>query len=89
EGHHIPDVARDSLEVEGEITLFQLNGQLDTFVRHVEQYLVQFRPVKPPALANIPRLKTHCERISECFKELAAITQALLPERGEAEEYLF
>ncbi|MEQ1969775.1 ATP-dependent DNA helicase DinG [Xenorhabdus nematophila] len=89
EGHHIPDVARDALEVEGEITLFQLNGQLDTFIRHVEQYLVQFRPVKPPALANIPRLQAHCEKIRECFKELAMMTQSLLPERSEAEEYLF
>ncbi|CDH04794.1 LexA-regulated (SOS) repair enzyme (fragment) [Xenorhabdus bovienii str. oregonense] len=89
EGHHIPDVARDSLEVEGEITLFQLNGQLDTFVRHVEQYLLQFRPTKPPALANITRLQAHCEKIRECFKELADITQVLLPERREAAEYLF
>ncbi|MDE9554385.1 ATP-dependent DNA helicase DinG [Xenorhabdus bovienii] len=89
EGHHIPDVARDSLEVEGEITLFQLSGQLDTFVRHVEQYLLQFRPTKPPALANITRLQAHCEKIRECFKELADITQVLLPERREAAEYLF
>ncbi|MBD2782634.1 ATP-dependent DNA helicase DinG [Xenorhabdus sp. 42] len=89
EGHHIPDVARDSLEVEGEITSFQLNGQLDTFVRYVEQYLVQFRPAKPPALANMPRLQTHCATLRESFKELAEITQALSPERGEAEEYLF
>ncbi len=89
EGHHIPDVARDSLEVEGEITLFQLNGQLDSFVRHVEQYLLQFRPAKPPALAEITRLQAHCEKIRECFRELADITQALLPERGDAEEYLF
>ncbi|MBC8951839.1 ATP-dependent DNA helicase DinG [Xenorhabdus sp. PB62.4] len=89
EGHHIPDVARDSLEVEGEITLFQLNGQLDSFIRHVEQYLIQFRPTKPPALANVTRLQTHCEAIREHFKELAMITQALLPERGESEEYLF
>ncbi|MBD1226196.1 ATP-dependent DNA helicase DinG [Xenorhabdus griffiniae] len=89
EGHHIPEVARDALEVEGEITLFQLHGQLDIFVRHVEQYLVQFRPAKPPALANIPRLQNHCATIREYFKELAEITQALLPESGEAEEYLF
>ncbi|WP_446471430.1 ATP-dependent DNA helicase DinG [Xenorhabdus stockiae] len=89
EGHHIPDVARDSLEVEGEITLFQLNGQLDSLVRHVEQYLLQFRPAKPPALAEITRLQAHCEKIRECFRELADITQALLPERGDAEEYLF
>ncbi|MDX7988286.1 ATP-dependent DNA helicase DinG [Xenorhabdus sp. 12] len=89
EGHHLPDVARDSLEVEGEITLFQLNGQLDTFVRHVEQYLAQFRPPKPPTLANIPRLQKHCETMREYFKELSVMAQALLPERGEEEVYLF
>ncbi|QTL38822.1 ATP-dependent DNA helicase DinG [Xenorhabdus budapestensis] len=89
EGHHVPDVARDSLEVEGEITLFQLNGQLDSFVRHVEQYLLQFRPAKPPTLANITRLQAHCEKICECFKELSDITQVLLPENSEVEEYLF
>ncbi|CDG21938.1 putative ATP-dependent helicase dinG [Xenorhabdus poinarii G6] len=89
EGHHVPEVAREALEVEGEITLFQLNGQLDAFIRHVEQYLIQFRPTKPPALANIPRLLTHCETIREYVKQLAEITQALLPERGEAKEYVF
>ncbi|MDR0219718.1 MAG: ATP-dependent DNA helicase DinG [Enterobacteriaceae bacterium] len=85
EGHHIPDVARDSLEVEGEITLLQLNGQLDSFVRHVEQYLQQFRPTKPPALANIPRLQSHCEKIRECFNELTDIAQVLLPENRSSE----
>ncbi|MCC8466620.1 ATP-dependent DNA helicase DinG [Photorhabdus bodei] len=89
EGHHIPDVARDSLEVEGEITLFQLNGQLDTFVRHVEQYLVQFHPAKPPRLANASRLNEHSEKLRECFRELAIITQAFLPEKNELDEYLF
>ena len=52
EGHHIPDVARDALEVEGEITLSALNMQLDNMARHVSQYLVQFIPVKPTQISR-------------------------------------
>lgn len=59
EGHHIADVARDSLEVEGNITLTHLTAQLDNFVRHVEYYLSQYRPVKPPKLAKANHLTQH------------------------------
>ncbi len=88
EGHHIPDVARDALEVEGEITLSALNMQLDNMTRHVSQYLAQFIPVKPPKLADPIRFDAHIAKMREAYQYVEHFTRALLPERSE-DEYLF
>ncbi|WP_109393496.1 ATP-dependent DNA helicase DinG [Proteus terrae] len=89
EGHHIPDVARDALEVEGEITLVALNNQLDNITRHVSQYLAQFIPVRPPKLADPIRFDAHIAKLREAYQEVDTFTRALLPERSEQDEYLF
>ncbi len=89
EGHHIPDVARDALEVEGEITLSVLNMQLDNMTRHVSQYLAQFIPVKPPKLADPIRFDAHIAKMREAYQDVEHFTRALLPERSENDEYLF
>ncbi|MFF1015970.1 ATP-dependent DNA helicase DinG [Proteus mirabilis] len=89
EGHHIPDVARDALEVEGEITLSALNMQLDNMTRHVSQYLAQFIPVKPPKLADPIRFDAHIAKMREAYQDVEHFTRALLPERSENDEYLF
>lgn len=57
EGHHLPDVARDALEIEGEITAVFANMQLDMIVRLVDQCLVQYRPKNPPGLPILNALK--------------------------------
>lgn len=82
EGHHIADVARDSLEVEGDITLVSLQAQLDNLSRFVTQYLQQFRPVKPPKLADSARLQKHLDAMSDVYRDVAMYTQALLPAGG-------
>lgn len=89
EGHHVPDVARDALEVEGEITLVQLMAQVDNFISHVGQYLAQFRPVKPPKLANPEKLQIHAEKLRETFRDFSLLANALLPETSKEDEYLF
>lgn len=89
EGHHVPDVARDALEVEGEITLVQLNAQVDNFMSHVGQYLAQFRPVKPPKLANPDKLQQHAEKLREAFRDFSLLANAVLPEASKESEYLF
>lgn len=89
EGHHIPDVARDALEVEGEITFSALNMQLDNMTRHVSQYLAQFIPVKPPKLADPIRFDAHIAKMREAYQDVEYFTRALLPERSENDEYLF
>ncbi len=89
EGHHIPDVARDALEVEGEITLSALNMQLDNMTRHVSQYLAQFIPVKPSKLADPIRFDAHIAKMREAYQDVEHFTRALLPERSENDEYLF
>lgn len=89
EGHHIPDVARDALEVEGEVTLSALNMQLDNITRHVSQYLAQFIPVKPPKLADPIRFDAHIAKMRDAYQDVEHFTRALLPERSENDEYLF
>lgn len=89
EGHHIPDVARDSLEVEGEITLVQITAQVDNFLHHVGQYMAQFRPAKPPKLANPEKLQLHAEKLRECFRDFSLLANGLLPETAKDPEYLF
>lgn len=89
EGHHIPDVARDALEVEGEITLVQLTAQVDNFIHHVGQYVAQFRPAKPPKLANPDKLQQHAEKLRDCFRDFSLLANGLLPETSKESEYLF
>ncbi len=89
EGHHIPDVARDALEVEGEITLPHLTAQLDSFISHVGQYIAQFRPAKPPKLSDPNKLQAHGEKLRSGFNELVMIANAFLPDKRGEDEYLF
>ena len=89
EGHHIPDVARDALEVEAEITLPHLTAQLDSFTTHVGQYIAQFRPAKPPKLSAPNKLQEHGEKLRSGFNELVMITNAFLPDKRGEDEYLF
>ncbi|WP_075180797.1 ATP-dependent DNA helicase DinG [Pantoea sp. 1.19] len=85
EGHHLLDVARDQLEMSGDITPGAITLQLDLFCRLVEQCMAQFRPKSPPPLAaNGERLKNHCETLREQLNVVAAWVQPLLPP-GEAE----
>ncbi|MEX9949995.1 ATP-dependent DNA helicase DinG [Providencia alcalifaciens] len=89
EGHHVPDVARDALEVEGEITLVQLTAQVDNFIHHVGQYVAQFRPAKPPKLTNPDKLQQHAEKLRECFRDFSLLANGLLLETSKESEYLF
>ena len=47
EGHHLPDVARDALEMSAEITAPWFRLQLDLFCKLVATCLEQFSPRKP------------------------------------------
>ncbi|MFS2223353.1 ATP-dependent DNA helicase DinG [Pantoea sp. B65] len=89
EGHHLPEVARDALEMSGEITPGWTTLQLDLFVRLVEQCMTQFRPKTPPPLANIERLKGHCEELREQLQMLSAILALWLPKDEIVGEYRF
>lgn len=89
EGHHLPDVARDALEMSGEISLSFITHQLELFMRHIEQLLAQFRPAKPPKLSDGERLKSHCDEIKDrvmLFEQQAA---SYLPKDTVAAEYRF
>lgn len=44
EGHHLPDVARDALEMSAEITAPRYRLQLDLFTKLVATCMEQFRP---------------------------------------------
>jgi len=85
EGHHLPEVARDALEMSGDITPAWSTLQLDLFCRLVEQCMAQFRPKKPPHLSNPERLKAHCEEMHEQLQQLSHILLQLLPGQQESE----
>ncbi|MBP2170489.1 ATP-dependent DNA helicase DinG [Erwinia toletana] len=89
EGHHLPEVARDALEMSAEITPGWTSVQLDLFVRLVELCMAQFRPKTPPPLANIERLKGHCEEMREQLQMLSAMLALWLPKDEIAGEYRF
>lgn len=89
EGHHLPEVARDALEIDGEITALSTNLQLDMIVREVEQCMTQYRPKNPPGLANSERLKNHCEELRELVQIFEHQVSAYLPGDSVAAEHRF
>jgi ATP-dependent DNA helicase DinG len=89
EGHHLPDVARDALEMSGEITPGWTTLQLDLFCRLVEQCMAQFQPKRPPGLSSPERLKAHCEEVREQLQQLSHILAQLLPPNNQEGEYRF
>ncbi|MBW7982234.1 ATP-dependent DNA helicase DinG [Enterobacillus tribolii] len=89
EGHHLPDVARSALEMDGEITAIFVNGQNDAIARNVEQFMAQYRPKNPPRLSNPERLQSHCEEMRELTREFDRMASILLPPGSESPNYRF
>ncbi|MGV3346313.1 ATP-dependent DNA helicase DinG [Enterobacteriaceae bacterium LUAb1] len=90
EGHHLPEVVRDRLEVNGDITPAAVSQQLDLFCRLVEQCMAQFRPKSPPPMAANPeKLKNHCEIVREQLQQLERLIMPLLPANVVHGEFRF
>jgi len=85
EGHHLPDVARDALEMSAEITAPWFRLQLDLFCKLVATCMDQFRPKTIPPLAVPERLSEHCETIYTHIASLNNILNLYLPPGQEAE----
>ncbi|HDG9805421.1 TPA: ATP-dependent DNA helicase DinG [Raoultella planticola] len=85
EGHHLPDVARDALEMSAEMTAPWYRLQLDLFSKLVATCMEQFRPKTTPPLANPERLSGHCEELHELIASLNAILNLYMPAGQEAE----
>ena len=85
EGHHVPDVARDALEMSAEITAPWARLQLDLFAKLIATCVDQFRPKTLPPLANPERLNAHCEELAELIGSLNSILALYLPAGSEAE----
>ncbi|HFE3743346.1 TPA: ATP-dependent DNA helicase DinG [Klebsiella quasipneumoniae subsp. similipneumoniae] len=85
EGHHLPDVARDALEMSAEITAPWFRLQLDLFCKLVATCMEQFRPKTTPPLANPERLAGHCEELFELIASLNNILNLYMPAGQEAE----
>ncbi|WP_163304679.1 ATP-dependent DNA helicase DinG [Enterobacter ludwigii] len=85
EGHHLPDVARDALEMSAEITAPWFRLQLDLFCKLVATCMEQFRPKTTPPLAVPERLSEHCEAVYSLIASLNNILNLYLPATQEAE----
>lgn len=88
EGHHLPDVARDALEMSAEITAPWYRLQLDLFTKLVATCMEQFRPKTIPPLAIPERLNAHCEELYELIASLNNILNLYMPAGQEAEHRL-
>ncbi len=85
EGHHLPDVARDALEMSAEITAPWFRLQLDLFCKLIATCMEQFRPKTTPPLAVPERLSDHCEEVYSLIASLNNILNLYLPQTQEAE----
>ncbi|MCT4716017.1 ATP-dependent DNA helicase DinG [Enterobacteriaceae bacterium H18W14] len=85
EGHHLPDVARDALEMSAEITPGYSRLQLDLFCKLVETCMAQFRPKSPPPLTSPERLTNHCDEIHELLSSFCGIVKLWMPGEFESE----
>lgn len=85
EGHHLPDVARDALEMSAEITAPWFRLQLDLFCKLIATCMEQFRPKTTPPLAVPERLSEHCEEVYALIASLNNILDLYLPATQEAE----
>lgn len=85
EGHHLPDVARDALEMSAEVTPGYSRLQFDLFTKLVETCMAQFRPKSPPPLTSPERLTNHCDEIHELLSSFSSIVSLWLPGEQEAE----
>ena len=85
EGHHLPDVARDALEMSAEISAPWFRLQLDLFVKLIATCMEQFRPKTTPPLATPERLNAHCEELYELIASLNNILNLYMPAAQVAE----
>ncbi|MEA1064511.1 ATP-dependent DNA helicase DinG [Erwinia sp. HR93] len=85
EGHHLPEVARDALEVSAEITPGFTKLQLDLFIKLIASCLALHRPKRLPPLAVPERLAQCADEIVERLSEAVRILAQLLPGEENAE----
>lgn len=88
EGHHLPEVARDALEMSAEISAPWYRLQLDLFSKLVATCMELFRPKTTPPLATPERLNAHCEELYELIASLNNILNLYMP-AGQAAEHRF
>ncbi|WP_297202415.1 ATP-dependent DNA helicase DinG [uncultured Pluralibacter sp.] len=88
EGHHLPDVARDALEMSAEITPAWYRLQLDLFSKLVATCMEQFRPKTLPPLAAPERLTEHCDELQEHIVAMNSLLGLFMP-AGQEGEYRF
>lgn len=85
EGHHLPEVARDALEMSAEITPGWNRLQLDLFIRLVATCREQFSPKNLPPLANAERLAEVGDEYFQRLQEIDLVLSQLLGPQAEAQ----
>lgn len=83
EGHHLPEVARDALEVSAEISPAANLLQLDLFARAIDSVHSQFALSAPPALAKPQRLAEHIALLNECLTDVGQLSLSYLQSSPE------
>lgn len=89
EGHHVPDVARDALEMSGEVTVSAVQHQMDQLIQQVGMCLAQFPPKSSPRLMQPDRLGEHCGEIREQLQLFDRLSSLFLPAAQPDADYRF
>ncbi|WP_192458451.1 ATP-dependent DNA helicase DinG [Musicola keenii] len=89
EGHHIPEVARDALEMAGDVTTAAAQHQLDQLMQLVALCLGQFPPSSPPRMMQPDRLAEHCGEIREQLQSFERMCALFLPAATPEADYRF
>ncbi|VFS64510.1 ATP-dependent DNA helicase DinG [Raoultella planticola] len=85
EGHHLPDVARDALEMSAEMTAPWYRLQLDLFSKLGGDLYGAVSAENHAAAGQSERLSGHCEELYELIASLNAILNLYMPAGQEAE----
>nr|VUD29314.1 ATP-dependent DNA helicase DinG [Raoultella sp. NCTC 9187] len=85
EGHHLPDVARDALEMSAELPPPGIDYSSIFSPAWWRPAWSSFGPKRTPPLANPERLNAHCEELSELISSLNNILNLYMPAGQEAE----
>ncbi|MGM3174285.1 ATP-dependent DNA helicase DinG [Dickeya lacustris] len=89
EGHHVPDVARDALEMSGEVSVNAVQYQLDNLIQQVGFCLAQFPPKSPPRLMQPDRLGEQCGEVRAQLQAFERLSSLFLPASQPDADYRF
>lgn len=89
EGHHLPEIARDTMESSADISVSAAVMTFESFIKLLVTLQGYFTIKITTPLANIERLTEHCQQLSALLLQLQQQFEPLLHQQGEKHSYRF